>query len=231
MRCGLYGKLPAKRDFIAIAVPRAFLQVWEPWMEKGMEECRAHLPDADWKNLFITAPIWRFWLGPSVCGEAIVGAFMPSMDALGRLFPLTLIGISEDKTDMLAPPDIDRHDPWFERVEEFLLSRLASDACFEATVKALSDLGGCAFANTPETEGGSCSKSTAGQFLKGRLAAFRRKPPHPLMAGTTTYWWTTGSESREPQAWTENAMPDPNALGNMMSLGFPNRPRAFLQPG
>jgi len=30
MPCGLYGKLPAKRDFIALSVPGAFLRVFEP---------------------------------------------------------------------------------------------------------------------------------------------------------------------------------------------------------
>lgn len=236
MRCGLYGKLPAKRDFIAIGAPRAFLRVWEPWMEKGMEESHALLPDADWKNLFGSAPIWRFWLGPSLCGEVIVGAFMPSMDALGRLFPLTLIGLAENKSDVLAPPDIDRHDPWFERVEEFLLSTLAPDASFETTLEALADLGVCAFANAAETgEGGpaSCPPSPTGArpSLKGRFAAFRRKQRDRLAADASTYWWTAGSESREPLAWTENSMPDPIAFGNMISVGFPNWAGAFLQPG
>ena len=33
MRCGLFGKLGAKRDFIALATPRSFLEAWEPWVQ------------------------------------------------------------------------------------------------------------------------------------------------------------------------------------------------------
>ena len=33
MRCGLFGKLGSKRDFIALATPRKFLEVWEAWMQ------------------------------------------------------------------------------------------------------------------------------------------------------------------------------------------------------
>lgn len=32
MSAGLFGKLPAKRDFIAANAPRRFLEVWEPWI-------------------------------------------------------------------------------------------------------------------------------------------------------------------------------------------------------
>ena len=32
MRCSLFGKLAAKRDFIEQFAPREFLNAWEPWM-------------------------------------------------------------------------------------------------------------------------------------------------------------------------------------------------------
>ena len=56
MRCGLYGKLPAKRDFIAIGAPREFLRAWEPWIQGGISASRVSL-GADWQTVFLTAPI------------------------------------------------------------------------------------------------------------------------------------------------------------------------------
>ena len=59
MRCSLFGKLPAKRDFIALFSPRAFLDVWEPWIQGSISASRQELGE-DWQNAFLTAPIWRF---------------------------------------------------------------------------------------------------------------------------------------------------------------------------
>ena len=65
MRCGLFGKLPAKRDFIALFAPRDFLDVWEPWMQSSISASREKLLDG-WQQAFLTAPIWRFWLGAEI---------------------------------------------------------------------------------------------------------------------------------------------------------------------
>ena len=43
MRCSLFGKLSAKRDFIALAVPRDFLNAWEPWMQGCVSASRDNL--------------------------------------------------------------------------------------------------------------------------------------------------------------------------------------------
>ena len=43
MRCGLYGKLPAKRDYVAIGTPREFLAAWEPWLQGGVSTSRMSL--------------------------------------------------------------------------------------------------------------------------------------------------------------------------------------------
>ena len=42
MRCGLYGKLPMKRDFISVSTPQAFLEQWEPWIQGGVAASRIH---------------------------------------------------------------------------------------------------------------------------------------------------------------------------------------------
>ena len=95
MRCGLYGKLPSKRDFIAIGTPRELLSVWEPWMQGGLSASRHSLGD-HWKQAFLTAPIWRFWLGADLCGTTVLGAFMSSLDGVGRYFPLTLFAYPDE---------------------------------------------------------------------------------------------------------------------------------------
>lgn len=229
MRCGLYGKLPAKRDFVAVSAPRRFIRVWEPWVEQGMTESRAHVREAEWKRAFSSAPIWRFWLGPSLCGEAVTGAFMPSTDSLGRLFPLTLICVAA-KGEALAPPDIDCRDPWFESVERFLRSTLDGHASFETTLEALGDLG-ASLAQAEASRQGDARATFrtdvgGGLFSLARnFAALGRKWNNSLPA-KATYWWTLGRDSREPLAWTQDFMPDPAVFSDMMTPDFENRPEA-----
>ena len=51
MRCGLFGQLSAKRDFIALATPRAFLETWEPWVQSSLSARRHQLGEA-WQQAF-----------------------------------------------------------------------------------------------------------------------------------------------------------------------------------
>ena len=56
MRCGLFGKLSAKRDFIALATPRHFLEAWEPWVQASLSASRHQLGD-QWQQTFLTMPV------------------------------------------------------------------------------------------------------------------------------------------------------------------------------
>ncbi|XUJ35146.1 type VI secretion system-associated protein TagF [Bradyrhizobium japonicum] len=51
MRCGLFGKIGAKRDFIAIATPRSFLEAWEPWVQAALSASR-HQLGPGWQQAF-----------------------------------------------------------------------------------------------------------------------------------------------------------------------------------
>ena len=68
MAAGLYGKLPAKRDFVAANAPRRFLEMWEPWLQASVATSRQTLGE-NWLPAYNSAPIWRFWLGAGLCGE------------------------------------------------------------------------------------------------------------------------------------------------------------------
>src|SRR5207245_253738 len=82
-------ELPAKRDCGAAKLSRRLLEVWEPWLQASVATSRQVLGES-WRDAYNSAPIWRFWLGASFCGEAVLGAFMASIDGVGRHFPLTV---------------------------------------------------------------------------------------------------------------------------------------------
>ncbi len=170
MRCGLFGKLPAKRDFIAPGVPRELLAVFEPWLQASLAASRFAL-GTRWQAAFLRAPIWRFWLGRDLCGGAVIGALMPSVDGVGRYFPLTLVARAEAGED-LAPPDIDPHETWLDAAEQILLAALSPDADLEQLIGALDRLGPPRASRRPGTGASRRSRRRAG----ARRRPARRRP-------------------------------------------------------
>ncbi len=229
MRCGLFGKLPAKRDFVAVSTPRAFLRLWEPWLEKGLAALRASEAGSDFTHAFATAPIWRFWLGPALCGQATAGAFMPSVDALGRMFPLTLIASGGD----FAPPDADPREAWFAQVEDLLLDALDPHAPFEAIAARLAKCGAQELGAKVIDAQNICAQLIAADIrAQDRnasaepFAAMRAELDCP--AETATFWWTIGGADCPPWAMMQQAMPAPATFAAMLSRRGASSPKDFL---
>lgn len=99
---GAYGKMPALGDFFRIGLPPGFTQVWDGWVQGIMQAGRAAL-GGHWQGCYFSAPIWRFTLAAGVVGPwAVQGVLMPSVDRVGREFPLTLAAILPPLNSALA---------------------------------------------------------------------------------------------------------------------------------
>lgn len=87
---GWFGKLPGIGDFAHRRLPASFRQEWDGWLHDGLSGLRARHAD-DWTAHFLESPLWYFALGPdTVDATAWIGVLMPSVDSVGRYFPLTL---------------------------------------------------------------------------------------------------------------------------------------------
>lgn len=87
---GAYGKIPALGDFFRLNLPQAFVETWDRWLQGAMADARAHLGPA-WEAAYMSAHPWRFSLMPGLAGvSAMAGVLVPSVDRVGRKFPLTL---------------------------------------------------------------------------------------------------------------------------------------------
>ncbi|NEU11884.1 type VI secretion system-associated protein TagF [Methylobacterium sp. BTF04] len=224
MPCGLYGKLPAKRDFIALGTPRAFLSAWEPWIQGGLSASRADLGEG-WAQAYLHAPIWRFWLGADIAGEAVLGAFMPSVDGIGRYFPLTLIGRASGGA-ALPPPHLDTFDAWFAVAETFLLATLSDAIAFEAITAGIGALPDPAPAHPPpqagevvRLRGGALIGPAADGAFASALAALTVLDHASLHAGMS-YWWSAGGEGFPALAAACRRMPDPHAFAALLTGRF-----------
>lgn len=89
----MFGKLPARGDFVRLGLPGGFVAAWDAWLQDVLAGSRARL-GAGWQAAWLEAPIWRFALAPGLCGAgAVLGLVLPSVDSVGRYFPLTLASV------------------------------------------------------------------------------------------------------------------------------------------
>jgi len=133
---GWYGKIPGAGDFIARRVPASFSEPWDRWLQGAIDGSKQRL-GALWRDTFLSMPAWRFALGPGVIGgNAWAGLMVPSVDAVGRYFPLTI-------ASALPPASLDAvvtllgAGRWFEQIEAIALEAIAPGADTAAVDAAL----------------------------------------------------------------------------------------------
>jgi type VI secretion system protein ImpM len=113
---GWYGKLPARGDFVSRRLPPAFVLRWDAWLQSAIGSGSERL-GTRWSDCYSSAPVWRFLLSPGLLTQgALAGVLIPSVDRVGRRFPLTIASV-------LAPGGVDlahtlvEADAWFASLE------------------------------------------------------------------------------------------------------------------
>ena len=229
MPIGLFGKLPAKRDFIAMNAPRRFLDAYEPWIQGGMATARLRLGDG-FAATYNSAPLWRFWVGADLVGEATIGVGMASVDGVGRSFPLTLI--FSDGANAPPPPELDSNDEWFAAAEETLLGALGEGATFDdlaihagalsaPRVKESGD-GGGAFRELED--GGVLLSDAAANWSLGFRALGRYAQRRSL--ARQSFWWTLGGGAMPSLALSTNNWPGAQRFEDFLTGRFESRLQA-----
>jgi type VI secretion system protein ImpM len=183
--CGFCGKLPARGDFVAAALPRRFIDPWHDWMQDMLQTSRQQLGEA-WLPAWLGAPIWRFALSPGICGpDAALGLWMPSVDRAGRHFPLTLaaLGPGNDAATMLvagggflAAAEAAGLDALARDLEpDWLAARIAAAAAAPA--------GDCGADPIEFSPGGALWWSEGSDRVAAGIFATRSLPDGPIFAG------------------------------------------------
>ncbi len=204
-RLGFFGKLPARGDFVSRRLVRDFTEPWDGWLQDALAMSSRQLAE-DWLDIYLTAPIWRFLLSSGVCGGMpMLGVVMPSVDRVGRYFPLTLAVAAADSAaparTMLGA------GAWFGEVERLALSALEDNADLEQLDRDAEAIGPPGDGEPPgaryrteravsvELEG---EGATAAAAMDGVLA---------LLAERYSLWWTSGSEQVKPALVVAEGLP------------------------
>ncbi|MGI3170842.1 type VI secretion system-associated protein TagF [Pseudooceanicola sp. C21-150M6] len=145
---GIFGKISGMGDFLKRGLTPEFCSHWDSWLQDRLPAAQDRL-GARWRALYFSAPIWRFHLPAGLIGPApVMGVIMPSVDRVGREFPLTLAGPAQGQglaTHLAA-------DPVFRQLEDAALETLEDGASLDQLEARLKDL---APGDPPVISGGS----------------------------------------------------------------------------
>ena len=201
MAVGVFGKLPARRDYVQHGVDRRLMQVFDPWLQACMAESKCNLGQR-WLDAWLCAPIWRFWLGRRIAGVPVLGAMMPSVDGVGRYFPLCVLGAYED----LCRPHEDEQVPWFGKVESLMLNALAEGGTYEGLLAGLESL------PLPVVASPQCADPDAprpGNGVRGALSAVGSGIISEPDDGSSWWWVPAPDGSRPMHALIRSGLPAP----------------------
>lgn len=134
---GLYGKLPAYGDFVSRNLNSTFVDMWDEWLQHFIYSTQEELGN-DWLDIYLTSPIWRFCLSPGVIDNRVwAGVMMPSVDRVGRYFPISII---RDVGQNISPVAVLLHEQnWFQTVEQLCLDALDESIDVDVLITKISD--------------------------------------------------------------------------------------------
>lgn len=200
--CGLFGKVPQQGDFISYHLNDGFTEYWHTWLQSSISVSREQLGD-DWLDYYLTSPVWNFAISAGVCSELpVAGVIIPSMDEVGRYFPLTLAHAGNHRLwDAYL-----NGKAWYKSAEHVVLSALDENTGFTALIESLETLEVPALQNLPAYQTQTSitgmdksyvipmpADSDPGETVMGLL-----DKTYQRTLGNYSLWWTTGSEDIDP---------------------------------
>jgi type VI secretion system protein ImpM len=209
---GFFGKVSSHGDFVSRRLPQGMLAVWDGWLQASLQASRAVLGPR-WLDTYLTGPIWRFALAPGVCdSNAWAGILMPSVDRVGRHFPLTVAAGAPCGAAVLDW--IANGGPWFGQLETLALSSLEHNFAlerFDGQLLAMEPLSDAAFLGV--------SGAAGSRLPLANVDGAAAMAPHIAACALRgqSVWWTDGSAHVEPGMLMCRGLPAPAAFGAMLA--------------
>ena len=212
MALAVYGKHPAKGDFVEQGVPANLKPQLEAWLDQVLAEARHGLGEA-WESVWRGARPVRFWLGEAIWGERVCGVLMASADKVGRRFPLVIFAYGEDVPSPVVAPD----QQWYCAMEAHL-RKVARLPAFEAPADLLIGAplvpGEASLPAPPDFWAVRPGEDVAGLWADLGLT------DHSRASLARSYWWAVGDPpSAEPEPAAAAIAPDAERGEDAGSLG------------
>ena len=220
---GFYGKLPINGDFIQRNLPSHFVHVWDQWVLEGLAACQQKYQD-QWLDHYLTSPIWRFYLAPGTIDEkAYVGVIAPSVDSVGRYFPMSIVASLEPN---VTPSFLSQsYQDFFTELEDIFLKYLHSEgAQVDGFIAELHVIGSKLEALISQESIDSLPDSYGGHRFKLRDQSDIASAASNLwlqelsrQQQNSTVWLSNGSSNFEPSMLTTRGLPNKEQFVSMLS--------------
>ncbi|WP_370981197.1 type VI secretion system-associated protein TagF [Agaribacterium sp. ZY112] len=216
MTLGIFGKIPAHGDFIDRQCPRSFLDVWDEWLQRAVSSSQEILADS-WLDIYLTSPIWRFASSPGVIDQsAWAGILVPSVDSVGRYFPLTIASTLESNSNLFE--FMANNDDWFTSLEESALGALQSQFQADQLMESLkaSTQVQRQISQTPATP--PLINQARVAFGNGDIANSYPQLLHSCFASLSSYslWACKGSANMPAATLASPSLPEPTQYAAML---------------
>lgn len=218
---GFYGKFPTLADFVRRRLPAQFIQTWDQWLQQALAESRRQLGD-EWLNSYLISPLWRFVLSPGIAGQVgWAGLLMPSVDRVGRYFPLTLARSLPPETDGFS---LLTASEWFGQIEQLALSSLDDGFDLQDFDRRLSSMPAPPLTARPvSAPAAATARRDAWQLSAATDVALRQAYPTLLQRALDdaflgySFWWTEGSDRVVPSLLTCQGLPPSDGFAAMIA--------------
>ena len=217
---GFCGKLPIRADFIRRHVSLAYVERWHDWLTESLAGVRDALGEA-WLDAYLYGPIWRFAVPSGLAGpQAVAGTLMPSVDSVGRYFPLT-IALPLASPEALVNMAIEGRS-WFDGAEACSLAALEGELDLDMLVERLAALAlpaqtvrsGVASGSSPAVPRPGLAFVLGAEEGAAENVLAQHAAPQ-LIAGNSL-WWTRGAESVPPAVAIASSLPVPASFAAML---------------
>lgn len=206
---GYFGKVTTHGDFVSRRLPDDMLQAWDAWLQQCIQTSRQQLCN-DWLSHYLTSPVWRFAIAPGVLSrDGWSGVMMPSVDRVGRHFPL-----------MLAAPcngalleRVHRQVAWYDALDD--LARCSLDPSFTL-----------AQFDTAPSAPDSLPALTGLRWCLPLQADMTAAVAEVALQGRSL-WWTEGSPSVASSLLVCSGMPDAQGYAAMLDGSWSARGWSF----
>jgi type VI secretion system protein ImpM len=225
---GWYGKLPTLGDFASRRLEGEFIEPWDLWLGEGLAAQRETLGEG-WLDAYLGCPVWRFVLMPGVLAHepsALAGVLMPSVDKVGRYFPLTLVLRLAELPHSAA--ELEALLGWLQRLEDVAVDALHDDWSIEVLDEALAQLPAPVPPADPSPEALSLAEAIACGAAFVDISALRRRADlaallwdalaeasPALPAGQGLSFWLADNPGR-PQLLVSRGLPDRDHFVRML---------------
>ena len=227
MSTGLYGKLPAHGDFIQHDMPPEFISVWDNWLQQSILASQEELENR-WLELYLVSPIWKFALSKEIVDSEHhwLGMMLPSVDNVGRYYPLTFARKIPANMPLLRCIEIS--NDWYDDLENIALTSLQNGLRLENMADMLGKIA------IPEVDPlvalGHTSLNGVQKFIPlsdgtpSISGAFSLIADY-FMSQTTrafSFWWTSGGEHIAPIALIADKLPKPVSYTALLDGNWQN---------